>query len=71
MSVIDWLYANKEWLLSGVGIAIPIAIISWFLMRKSNSQKQIQKSGNNSINIQVGRDLDIGNIKSKDKNGEK
>ena len=31
--MVDWLIANKEWLLSGIAFAISIAIISWFSMR--------------------------------------
>ncbi len=55
-SLMEWLIENKTWLFSGAAIAIPLAIIGWLFSRKSN--KQIQKSGNNSTNIQIG-----GNIK--------
>jgi hypothetical protein len=66
--MIDWFISNKEWLLSGVAVAVPIAIITWFLTRKSVNQKQIQKSGKNSINIQTGRDI---NIELENKNAKK
>ena len=69
--MIDWLIANKEWVLSGIGIALPIAIISWIFIRKSKNQKQIQKSGKNSINIQVGKNLNINKSQSEEKNGRK
>ena len=28
--MIDWLYRNKEWLFSGIGIAVTAAILGWF-----------------------------------------
>lgn len=54
----EWILANKEWLFSGVAIAIPLAVIGWFFSSRTN--KQIQKSGKNSTNIQVGGNLKIG-----------
>jgi len=69
--MVDWLIANKEWLLSGVAVAVPIAIVTWFLTRKSANQKQIQKSGKNSINIQVGKDINIVDIGLENKNDRK
>jgi len=59
----DWIIQNKDWLFSGIAIAIPIALIGWYVSNKSN--KQIQKGGNNSTNIQIGGNL---NVKSKDNN---
>jgi hypothetical protein len=56
----EWILQNKDWLFSGAAIAIPLAIIGWLFSKRDN--KQFQKSGNNSINIQVG-----GNLKT-DKN---
>lgn len=58
----DWLIENKEWLFSGIAIAIPLAIVGWVLSSKSN--KQAQKGGKGSTNIQVGGSI---NIKEKDK----
>lgn len=54
----EWIIENKSWLFSGIAIAIPIAIIGWIISNKTN--KQVQKGGDNSTNIQVG-----GNIKIK------
>ena len=53
----EWIIQNKEWLFSGIAIAIPLAIIGWFF--SSRGTKQVQKSGNNSTNIQVGGNLKI------------
>lgn len=53
----DWVIENKEWLFSGIAIAIPLAVIGWIFISKTN--KQIQKSGDNSTNIQVGGSIDL------------
>lgn len=55
----DWLIQNKEWLFSGVGIAIFSFIFSLFLKSK-NSLKQKQSSGKKSTNIQAGNNVNIG-----------
>jgi cell division protein YceG involved in septum cleavage len=69
--MVDWIISNKEWLLSGVAVAVPVAIVTWFLIRKSTNSKQIQKSGKNSINIQVGRDINIVDTELENKNDRK
>ncbi|HEH9409064.1 TPA: hypothetical protein ACNU2W_002325 [Aeromonas salmonicida subsp. pectinolytica] len=58
----EWILENKEWLFSGVAITIPLAIIGWLFSGKIN--KQVQKGGDNSTNIQVGGDLKIGGNKN-------
>jgi hypothetical protein len=60
----QWITENKDWLFSGVAIAIPLAIIGWFISSRRN--KQVQKGGENSTNIQVGGNLNIGGKKSDD-----
>lgn len=65
MQIIDWFTSNKEWVFSGIGAVIIATIIAWFL-RRSSSKKQIQKSGNNSINIQVGDNLNIHTKETED-----
>lgn len=60
----DWIIENKEWLFSGVAIAIPLAIIGWLISTRKS--KQVQKGGENSTNIQVGGNLDIGRKKSNE-----
>jgi hypothetical protein len=44
----DWLLKNKEWLLSGIGIAVPLAIFGWI---KRQGPIQQQRSGQGSLNI--------------------
>ena len=62
--MLEYILDNKEWLFSGLGIAIA----SWFFMRNKTSQMK-QKGGDDSINIQVGGNLEI---KDKDNhNGTK
>jgi len=50
----EWIMNNKEWIFSGIGVAIISLIIGLFLKKKSTKMKQ--KSGDSSINIQIGRD---------------
>lgn len=53
----EWITENSEWLFSGIAIAIPLAIIGWFFTSTGN--KQVQKGGNRSTNIQVGGNVEI------------
>lgn len=58
----EWIVENKEWLFSGVAIAIPLAIIGWWFSDRGG--KQVQTGGDKSTNIQVGRDVKIGDNKN-------
>lgn len=51
----DWIMRNKDWLFSGIAVAIPLAIIGWVFNAKG--KKQVQISGNNSTNIQVAKNI--------------
>lgn len=51
----EWIIENKEWLFSGIFIALPLSIIGWIISKRGN--KQVQKGGKNSTNIQVGGDF--------------
>jgi len=57
----EWIAENQDWLFSGIAVAIPLAIIGWFISSRKN--KQIQKGGDNSTNIQVGGNLNLGGKK--------
>lgn len=59
IDIIGWLSQNKTWLLSGIGVAIPIAVVSWLFSRRSTSRNQTQRSGAGSANLQAGRDIRI------------
>lgn len=58
----DWIIENKEWLFGGVLVAVPLALLGLFVSNKKN--KQVQKSGDSSTNIQVGGSLNIGSKKN-------
>lgn len=60
----DWFMQNREWLLSGIAIVVPLAIIGWFMSGRKNIQKQ--KGGVQSTNIQAGRDVNL-SVNSEDK----
>lgn len=62
----NWILNNKEWIFSGFAVAIPLSILGWFFASKKN--KQIQKSGNDSTNIQIGGNITI-NERSDKNNG--
>lgn len=58
--MLDFLVGNKEWIFSGVGVAILAAIIRLFWMRKGQSSiEQSQKSGREATAYQAGRDIII------------
>lgn len=58
----EWIINNKEWIFSGIGVTIISLVIGWLLknkLRLSNETQTIektkmtQKSGKNSVNIQI------------------
>jgi len=61
----DWLYDNRAWLLDGVLVAVPLALIGWWLQRRSAGASKRpgrtlrQRGGRGSINIQAGRDVRV------------
>ena len=57
----EWILANKDWLFSGVAIALPLAIIGWVFSSRKN--RQVQKGGDNSTNIQIGGSFKTGGSK--------
>lgn len=58
----EWVLANKEWLFSGAAVAVPLALIGWLVASRSN--KQTQKGGDNSTNIQIGGSFKVGGNKN-------
>lgn len=57
--VIEWFASNYKWVFSGIGVVILGAIFSFFRKSKSNGISQKQRSGNNSINIQAGNNVEF------------
>jgi len=57
----NWIFHNKEWIFSGIGVFCISLIIAFFQRnKKTKSIKQKQKSGANSTNIQIGGDYKNG-----------
>lgn len=52
----DWLMQNKDWVFSGIGVAI-LSLIGGLLFKNRAGQKI--KAGNNSTNIQGGKDVKV------------
>jgi hypothetical protein len=60
----QWLSNNREWVFSGVGVALAAFLIR-VLLRKS-SPTQTQCGGEESQNLQAGRDINIGGARRKE-----
>jgi hypothetical protein len=58
----DWIIANKEWLFSGLLVAVPIALLGWLIRKRHISRSQTQKAGDHSVNIQVGGSIEVGGV---------
>ena len=66
VSLPDWIIQNKEWMFSGIGVAI-ITLISGLLIKKNASKinQQKIKSGDGSINVQGGEKVEVSIGKDK------
>lgn len=58
----EWIIDNKEWVFSGIGVFIIGGFVTWLSNRNvaKRYNRMKQKSGNNSINIQIGGDYNHG-----------
>lgn len=55
-----WIVENANWIFDGIGVTILVAIAGLFVKKKLNSKSaQTINSGNNSTNIQSGKDVNI------------
>jgi len=54
----DWIIENKEWLFSGVAVAVPLAIIGWLYSKRGKRESNIDS------NNRAGRDQTITNDSS-------
>lgn len=62
MTLLSWIAENKNWIFEGIGvtaIGFLFFIIKKIFWKDKTLIKQIQQSGDNSVNIQVGENLDI------------
>ena len=55
----DWLIDNREWLFSGILVALPVAIIGWLLGRRVFRKVQQQKGGHGCLNIRAGQNINL------------
>ena len=67
--MVDWIIQNKEWLFSGVAIAVGLGIISIirYFSKGSNSSHygHDQRYSDNAANFHAGRDLNVSISKGK------
>lgn len=69
-SIVKWVIDNKEWVFSGVGVAIAGFIIGLILKKRVSGGENIkmtQKSGRNSFNYQSAGTMNI-NVPQKKEN---
>lgn len=59
MSILKWIIDNMEWLFSGIGVTLLVAIMGFFIKKKNNTPSQKIKSGKNSTNVQGGGDVKV------------
>ena len=53
-TIMQW----QAWVFSGVGVALPIALLTWFVFGRRGNRAEVrqeQRSGDHSTNIQIGR----------------
>lgn len=58
-TILIWLANNSGLLFSGIGTAIFIGLAGYFFRRKQTTESQTIHSGQNSINLQAGRDINL------------
>jgi hypothetical protein len=60
-SILNYIVQNKDWLLSGTGVAVLSLIISGILARSKKPSNVIRQNNTTrgNINIQMGRDVNI------------
>jgi hypothetical protein len=61
----EWIIENKQWLFSGIAIAVPLAIVGWLVTNSKKQIRQRQKSGSGSINLQAGGNINMGNKRNE------
>lgn len=66
--MIQYLINNKEWLFGGIGVTaltLLVYFFAWqFRRRKQESSSQRQRSGDDSVNIQVQGNISIDQIRA-------
>jgi hypothetical protein len=62
--MLDWLWRNKEWVFSGVGVALVGAVIALILKRQRGATMHQRSTGAHSPTIQIAGNVIITNGKS-------
>ncbi|MEE9337499.1 MAG: hypothetical protein V3U87_05420 [Methylococcaceae bacterium] len=62
----DWLVENKDWLFSGIAIAIPLSVLGWIINKRKRSRIQNQKGGDSSTNLQAGGNISYKSVNKDD-----
>jgi hypothetical protein len=68
MDAVAWILESKEWIFSGMGVAIISGVIA-LIWRRRGGVNQNQTSGANSTNIQAARDVNLTKEPSKPNDG--
>lgn len=55
----QWIIDNAQWVFSGIGVFVLGLFIAFLKRENTATTKQKQKSGNNSINIQAGGNVEF------------
>lgn len=63
------------WVFSGVGVAVPLALLSWLIGRRRVSRltkiRQVQEGGDSSTNVQIGNYRESDSHGSRPEDGRK
>ncbi len=60
MNNLKWIIENADWIFDGIGVTILVGVAGLFIKKKVDSKNiQTINSGNNSTNIQGGKDINI------------
>ena len=58
--MVDWILNNRQWVFSGIGVAVLVGVVGWLRSRGKAGLVQKQRSGSNSANLQAGGNISIG-----------
>ncbi len=50
--MLDWIVENKEWLFSGVAVAVPLAIIGWLWSKRGGGKPQSEETEPTTYSVQ-------------------
>jgi len=62
---VAWVFDNKEWLFSGVGVVVAVWVMRLIFKKAYASSTQTIRSGDSSANVQAGRDVNVGTKKKR------